>query len=70
MGRKKVELIVEISPDGELHVLVEGIKGPACLEYLDAIARRLGRPTEKRLTAEYYQAEDSVIRRVFGKRGS
>jgi Protein of unknown function (DUF2997) len=56
MARQE-ELVIEISPAGELRVEVKGAGGKRCLDYLEVFQRLLGPVREQHLTPEYYEAE-------------
>jgi hypothetical protein len=58
------ELEIEIGPDGKVTARTIGIKGPACMDYADLLARIVGREEHREKTAEYYEAEAHVERRV------
>lgn len=64
---KKVELKLVIGRDGEVQVEVNGVKGPDCLEYIKLFEKIVGPEKSRELTSEYYETEDSVIRRLFGR---
>lgn len=52
---QKHDLEIIISPDGQLKVEVKGMKGPACLASLKALADKVGTMTSHDLHAEYYE---------------
>jgi hypothetical protein len=55
----KHELEIEISPSGEVHVHVKGVKGKKCLNYVE-IFNTLGKVKEQKVTSEYYEPEPKV----------
>jgi hypothetical protein len=63
------ELEIEIGPDGKVTARTLGIKGPACLDYADLLARIVGREESRELTAEYYDTPEQIVRRVDVKQG-
>ncbi len=60
----KKELIIEISPDGNLKIKTEGFKGAECEEELKPIEKALGEVTERVKTSEYYQAPATQKRKI------
>jgi hypothetical protein len=50
------ELEIEIAADGKVTVRTKGIKGPACMEYADLMARIVGREETRETTAEFYES--------------
>jgi hypothetical protein len=58
------ELEIEISPSGKVTVRTKGIKGPACMEYADMLARIIGREEHREKTAEYYETGIEIARHV------
>jgi hypothetical protein len=63
------ELEIEIGPDGKVTARTRGIKGPACLDYADLLARIVGREESRETTAEYYDQPEKIVRRVDVKQG-
>jgi hypothetical protein len=49
------ELEIEIDPTGKVTVRTKGIKGPACMDYADLMARIVGREESRETTPEYYE---------------
>jgi hypothetical protein len=62
------ELEIEISPSGKVTVRTRGIKGPACMDYADLLARIVGREEHREKTAEYYETAEQAERHVEVKR--
>jgi hypothetical protein len=58
------ELEIEIEPSGKVTMRTRGIKGPACMEWADLLARIVGREEHREKTAEYYEAGQQVARHV------
>jgi len=57
---KKIK--IKISPDGELKIQTEGIKGKACEEYAKIIEKLAElKVTHKEYTDEYYEEEQNNI---------
>ncbi len=54
------ELKIEISPDGEITLKVEGVSGEACLELTKDLEEALGLVTDRQKTSAFYQAEATV----------
>jgi hypothetical protein len=64
----KIEIEVEVLPDGTVRLHTHGIKGAKCDEELKPIERSLGRVAEAKRTGEYYeQSTTSTTRGVTGK---
>jgi Protein of unknown function (DUF2997) len=51
------ELDIEIDAAGKVTVRTKGIKGEACLDVVEAIARLIGREESRALTPEYYEQQ-------------
>jgi hypothetical protein len=49
------ELEIEIDATGKVTVRTKGIKGAACLDVVEALARLIGREAARQLTSEYYE---------------
>jgi hypothetical protein len=49
------ELEIEISPQGKVTIRTKGIKGEACLDYVELFAQLLGREESRQLTHEFYE---------------
>jgi hypothetical protein len=58
------ELEIEIGPDGKVTVTTKGIKGPACMDYADLVARIIGREESREKTAEHYETAAEAVRHV------
>jgi hypothetical protein len=58
------ELEIEIGPDGKVTMRTHGIKGHACMDYADLLARIVGREETRQTTAEYYETAAEVERHV------
>lgn len=54
------ELEIEIGPSGQVTVRTIGIKGPACIDAAEMVARIIGTIESKQLTTEYYEAETGI----------
>ena len=54
------ELEIEISPQGVVTVRTKGIKGEACMDYADLLAKIVGQEQSRVKTSEYYEAEGEV----------
>ena len=50
----KVEMIVTISPTGEVHVKTSGLKGAECIDETKDLEKALGRVKTREKTSEYY----------------
>ena len=60
----KEEIEITIDPSGKVTMRTIGIKGPACLDYAELLARIVGREESRELTSEYYEAGSSVQRKI------
>lgn len=49
------KMTVSISPNGEIKVQIEGIKGKSCVELTKEFEEALGEVINKKFTSEYYQ---------------
>ncbi len=54
----KKELIITITPEGELTIKTEGFKGAECEEEVKPLERSLGVVKNRKRTSEYYQKEN------------
>ena len=52
------EIEIEIDAAGKVTVRTKGIKGPACLDVVEALALIIGREESRQLTHEYYEAAE------------
>jgi hypothetical protein len=50
----KIQLEIEIDPDGNVRIHTHGLKGEDCLEETASLERVLGTVAERRKTTEYY----------------
>ena len=57
---EKVELDIEISPEGSATIHIRGIKGKKCLDIAKKLEKSLGRISEQRNTGEYYEQEEAA----------
>ena len=51
------QIIVEVSPDGEITIETRGFRGPACLKESKFLKDLLGKELSQQLTPAYYQEE-------------
>ncbi len=58
MAREEIE--IEISSSGKVTARTIGVKGAACLDLADMLAKIVGKEVSRRLTSEYYEAEEHV----------
>lgn len=58
MAREELE--IEIDAQGRVTVHTIGFKGKRCLDEAEALVRILGREESRRLTNEYYEAEQKT----------
>jgi DUF2997 family protein len=57
MGLKQ-EIEITISPEGEVHLHVQGVTGPKCLEITKDFQEALGVIVKNEKTSEYYKSEE------------
>jgi hypothetical protein len=50
----KIQLEIEIDPDGNVRIETHGLKGEGCLEETESLERVLGTVAERHKTADYY----------------
>lgn len=60
----KIEIEVEVLPDGTVRMHTHGIKGAKCEEELRPVERALGKVTDHSRTREYYEQNTSVTKRI------
>lgn len=53
------EVIVDISPEGEIEISVNGVKGQSCTDITKNLEKALGVGGERTLTKEYHEKNDS-----------
>lgn len=51
----EIEIVVTVSPDGEVTVEALGVDGPACADLLRPFDEALGAVRERRRKPEYYR---------------
>jgi hypothetical protein len=56
------ELVVTISPDGEVTVEARGVEGPACAELLRPFDEALGAVRDRRRKPEYYRQTGRTLK--------
>ena len=57
------QIIVEVSPDGEITIETRGFKGPACLKESKFLKDLLGKELSQQLTPAYYQEEKKNVKK-------
>jgi len=50
----KVELEIQIDPDGTVHIETKGLKGETCLHETESLERALGSVRSREKTSEFY----------------
>ena len=58
------ELEIEIDRSGKVTMRTRGIKGAACMDYADLLARIVGREEQREKTTEYYETAEVAERHV------
>lgn len=60
MSNKKIK--IKISPNGEIKMHTEGIKGKECEQYVKILGKLVDiKVTEKKYTEEYYEEEQNQV---------
>ena len=57
------QIIVEVSPDGDITIETRGFKGIACLKESKFLKDVLGRELSQKLTPAYYQENKKKIKK-------
>jgi len=57
------EIIVDISPEGEVKIETRGFKGKSCVVESQFLKDLLGKETEKTLTPAYWQEQETTIKK-------
>jgi hypothetical protein len=57
---KSHELEIEITKEGKLRLETRGVKGKACLKYVELIKKIVGTIQAQELTSEYYEPDSDV----------
>lgn len=56
------QLLIKISPTGEIDVETKGLKGKSCLKYISEIEKMTdARVVDSDFTKEYYEAEEVLV---------
>jgi hypothetical protein len=50
----KIQLQIEIGPDGDVRIKTEGLKGESCLAETESLERALGEVKSRAKTSEYF----------------
>ena len=59
---RKIELEVEIDPEGNVRIETHGLEGEDCMLETESLERELGRVSERTRTAEYYAKTSTTSR--------
>lgn len=51
------KMSITITPNGEIKVQIEGVKGKKCVNLSKAFEEALGEVVDRKFTSEYYQEE-------------
>lgn len=57
---EKIELEIEITPEGEVRIHTHGLKGAACVAETESLEKALGKVGERTRTAEHYEQAQPV----------
>lgn len=68
MAQRK-EIVVTISPTGEVSFVVQGVKGKACLAETKFLEDALGTVTNQEPTGEMYESDVGVDQTIKGRYG-
>ena len=63
---EKLELEIEITPDGEVRIKTHGLKGSDCLAETKGLEKALGTVLDQKKTSEFYEhsaANKSTVKR-------
>jgi hypothetical protein len=63
----KIQIDVEILPDGTIRMHTHGIKGAKCDEELRPVERALGKVTDHSRTSEYYEQTTTASKHIHTK---
>jgi hypothetical protein len=63
----KIEIEIEVLPDGTIRMNTHGLKGSKCDEELRPIERALGKVKDHSRTKEYYEQSATTTKRVHTK---
>ncbi|HNS32205.1 MAG TPA: DUF2997 domain-containing protein [bacterium] len=58
-GKEELEII--ITEEGEVRILVKGIKGPSCMKTAETFAGKIGNIKEMAKTMEFYQKPETTL---------
>lgn len=56
----KMDIDIEIRPDGEVKIHLKGVKGKSCMTYVEFFEKMVGPVKSKQLTHEFYEPETPV----------
>jgi hypothetical protein len=59
---RKIELEVEIDPEGNVRIKTHGLEGEDCMLETESLERELGRVSQRTRTAEYYARTQAASR--------
>jgi hypothetical protein len=51
------KMSITITPNGDVKIQIEGIKGKKCVDFSKAFEEALGEVSDRKFTSEYYQEE-------------
>jgi hypothetical protein len=57
------EIIVDISPEGEVKIETRGFKGKSCIAEAQFLKDLLGKETAQSLTPAYWQKEKAIVKK-------
>ena len=64
----KIQLEIEIDPQGNVHLVTKGLHGESCLHETESLERALGTVRSREKTNEYYGSAAGVSSRTGAKR--
>jgi DUF2997 family protein len=64
----KIQLEIEIDPEGNVHVVTHGLHGESCVHETESLERALGTVRAREKTSEYYGTAAGVRSQTGTKR--
>jgi hypothetical protein len=57
---EKIQLDIEITPDGEVRIKTSGLHGNSCLEETESLEKLLGKVKERKKTSDFFVQKGSA----------
>ena len=64
---ERVQIEVEITPDGEIKLTTHGLSGNACMEETAAMEKALGKVKDRTKTSEFFKQATGLVNKLRGK---